>query len=151
MIALVLSLMAILSDGKQLPAPQDVEPIARAIAGVVESQPPLFHGKGGKDRTAALLVAIAWRESAFRLGAIGDHGASKCAMQIMGGSDDLLTNAAECVGQAYAQLAWSVRYCPDSPVAGYAGGPGACLREKPRKISADRMQLAKWVLGKVAK
>lgn len=117
--------------------------LAYAIDTVVMSSPPLFQGETGRDKTAALMVAIADRESGLNNEAVGDHGLSVCAFQILGGSKKLLKDPLACTRKAYEMLAWSVRYCPRYPVAGYARGPRACTSERAQKISNDRMWLAK--------
>lgn len=39
--------------------------IARDVVAVAESEPPLFGGSRGRERTVALLLAVAYKESAF--------------------------------------------------------------------------------------
>lgn len=122
-------------------------PLARAIVDVVAERGPLFKGEDGERRTVALLVAVAFRESTFRVDAVGDHGRSMCAFQILHGSRSLLTDVRACTDAGYTQLAASVKACPAHPVAPYARG--ACDNEDGRRISADRMRLAKSLLGVV--
>lgn len=124
-------------------------PLARAIVDVVAERGPLFKGEDGERRTVALLVAVAFRESTFRVDAVGDHGRSMCAFQILHGSRSLLTDVRACTDAGYTQLAASVKACPAHPVAPYARG--ACDNEDGRRISADRMRLAKSLLGVVAR
>ena len=66
------------------PARQHDE-LARAIANRVEAEAPLFKDDEDRRRTAALLVAIAFRESSLRAAAVGDHVGGKptsfCAFQ----------------------------------------------------------------------
>lgn len=114
---------------------------ATAITRVVLAEPPLFRGDESRMRTAALIVAIAFRESSLRndaKSATGDY----CMMQI-NRRPDLARDVAQCVRVAMAMLRESMRMCPDHPVAFYAAGPGACANERAKRISNDRMALAK--------
>lgn len=79
MIALVLFWMALLSGGKGKPN----EALANAIAETVESEGCLYAWKDCERRSAALLTVVAYRESNFKVDAIGDHGRSVCAFQIL--------------------------------------------------------------------
>lgn len=124
-------------------------PLARAIVDVVAERGPLFKGEDGERRTVALLVAVAFRESTFKADAIGDHGRSVCAFQILHGARSLLTDVRACTDAGYTQLAASVRACPGHPVAPYARG--TCESEDGRRISADRMRVARSLLGVVAR
>ncbi len=77
----ILSLMlAAIPPARQAPELEDLararyEAIAADVAEAVEEAPPLFRGKHGRHRTAALLLAVALHESAFRLEV--DTGASR--------------------------------------------------------------------------
>lgn len=126
-----------------------VLPLARAIVDVVAERGPLFKGEDGERRTLALMVAVAYRESTFKADAIGDHGRSVCAFQILHGARSLLTDVRACTDAGYTQLAASVRACPGHPVAPYARG--TCESEDGRRISADRMRVARSLLGVVAR
>lgn len=139
MIALVLAAMLALAPGR------DHTELAGAVARVVESERPLFAGADGQRRTAALLVAVAFRESSLRNDAVGDGGRSVCAMQIYGGPRALLTDPEACVRRGLALLRDSMRWCPTAPVAIYAAGPNGCASETARRISRDRMALAAWL------
>ena len=55
---------------------RDHEPLARAIAVVVETEEPLFRNDESRIKTLSLLLSVAFRESSFRNDAIGDHGQS---------------------------------------------------------------------------
>jgi hypothetical protein len=118
--------------------------LAAAIVRAAD-EAPLFAGEDGARRTAALLVAVAFRESSLKLDAVGDHGRSFCAFQIhasSGGTAALLTDADACVRKALSMLRESLRVCPAHPVAFYASGPGACTNERAQRISRDRLALA---------
>ena len=114
---------------------------ATAIASVVLDEPPLFKDDESRLRTAALVVAIAFRESSFDNRAKSKTGDS-CLMQV-NRRPDLAEDPAKCVRVAMAMLRESMRMCPLHPIAFYASGPGACENERARKISNDRMALAK--------
>lgn len=76
----VLAMMRFLGSGSPH-GPQFPE-MATAIA-TASSHDPLFpHRKDGCERTAAILVAIAWHESHFHPNAVGDNGASLGMYQI---------------------------------------------------------------------
>jgi hypothetical protein len=140
-IALVLAFMLSLAPGREH------SDLGGAIARAVESEPAIFKDDASKTKTAAIMVAVAFRESSLTLGALGDHGQSFCAFQIhrtSGGGPALLTDADACVRKGLAMLRESARVCPKAPVAWYAvGGAGACTNARAIRISNDRMAVAK--------
>ncbi len=93
------------------------------------------------ETEAAVLTAVAFRESSLTADAIGDHGRSVCAMQILGGSRELLTDPIACVAKGAAMLRESRRIDPANPIAFYARGP-RYESEDARRISRDRMAIA---------
>lgn len=135
---------------------RDHHDLAEAIATRVEAEPPLFKGDDDRIRTAAWLVAIAFRESSLRADAVGDHVGGKptsfCAFQIHlpGGSKtregwtgaEIAEDAAKCVTVAMRLLRASMRACPASPLAWYAAGPSGCENVRAQRISRDRMAIA---------
>lgn len=139
----VLLAMLLLAPGR------DHHELADAIERVTAEDGPVFAGPSGMQRTRALVVAVAYRESTFRLSAVGDGGHSVCAMQVWGGSRELLTDADACVREGLRRLRASVSQCPSHPVALYAAGPGGCSSSKAQRISFDRMHIAKTLLKKV--
>ena len=141
MIAFALACMLHLAGGD----PGKLLALASAIVDVVAERGPIFAGPDGERRTIALMVAVSYRESTFKLDAVGDHGRSVCAFQILNGSRSLLTDVRACTNEGYTQLAASVRACPAHPVAPYARGK--CSSPSSRAISADRMHLARGLLG----
>lgn len=144
-LAWILAAMALLAPGR------DHTELATAIAERVDADRPLFKDDDDRHRTAALLVAVAFRESSLRLDAVGDHGRSFCAFQIhvsSGGTRDLLTDADACVGHAVEMIRQSIRIDPSHPLAFYARGPRWRSAEA-RRISDDRVALAKWLLSKI--
>ncbi len=118
---------------------------ATAIATVVLSEPPLFKNDESRERTAALLVAIAFRESSFR-NDVKSKTNDSCMMQI-NRRPDLAEDVEKCVRVAMTMLRESMRMCPEHPIAFYASGPGACTNERAIKISRDRMALSKRVFA----
>ena len=130
----------------QLLAPgRDHTVLATAIATRVDAEAPLFQADTDKRKTAAWLVAVAFRESSLRLDAVGDHGHSVCAFQIYGGAQALLTDADRCVSVAFYMLRTSMRYCPAFPLAWYAAGGDAakaCASPQAQRLSRDRSALA---------
>lgn len=137
--------------------PHDVrDPLAEAIANRAEAEAPLFKGDDDRHRTAALLVAIAFRESSLRSDAVGDHVAGKptsfCAFQLHlpwgaktaegWSGPDLVEDPEKCVTAAMRLLRESMRACPSAPLAWYAAGPSGCESVRAQRISRDRMSLA---------
>lgn len=113
---------------------------AAAIASVVDSERPLFKDDSSKRRTAALIVAIAWRESGLRNEAVSktnDH----CMMQV-NRRPDLAKDPEACVRVAMTMLRESMRICPAHPIAFYAEGPKGCNSPRAQRISRDRMAIA---------
>ncbi len=120
--------------------------LAEAIARVAEESDPLF---GDEDRrfTAALLVAVAFRESSLTNDIADDTGAV-CAFQIQGGSPALRKDPLACARRAMAMLRESAEKDPAHPVAFYARGPRYQSPEA-RRISRDRVDLALLLAGVV--
>ncbi len=137
MTALILALMLSLAPGR------DHTQLADAIAQVVDESAPLFKGDESKQRTAAFLVSVAFRESSFRLNAIGDGGRARCAFQLWAAPAAVLDDAVMCTRIAMQRLRESARICGAGNVLGlYAAGPAGCSSEKARRISRDRLALA---------
>lgn len=140
-LAFVIAGMTMLAPGREHTA------TAAAIADVVDAEPALFKDDTSKLRTAALVLAISFRESSFKNDArskTNDH----CLMQIHG-RPDLAADVRACVRVGLAMLRESMRMCPSHPVAFYASGPGACSNERAKRISNDRMWLARKLTNEV--
>lgn len=116
----------------------DVDELAWNVAAVAESR-----------EEAALITAVAYRESGLDNTAVGDHGRSVCAMQILNGSRSLLTDVGACVRRGTLMLRESRRVDPANPVAFFARGPRFESAEA-RRISRDRVALARRLLASVA-
>lgn len=119
--------------------------LADAIASVAFESPPLFRGDDRRERTVALMTAVAYRESGLRTSAIGDGGHSYCAFQIhdsSGGTIALTTDPIACARKGHAMLRESIRVCREHPIAFYAEGPRGCLSARAQRISRDRMAIA---------
>jgi len=128
---------AVLTWMQALAPARDVSEIAWAVASVADSLDE-----------AALITAVAFRESGLDNSAVGDHGRSVCAMQILGGSRSLLDDVGACVRRGTLMLRASRRVDPANPVASYARGTrwqGA----EARRISRDRVALARRLLAAV--
>lgn len=139
------------ASGMLAPA-RDHQSLAGAIASRVDAEPAFFADDADKKKTAALMVAVAFRESSLRANAVGDHGRSFCAYQVhetAGGTKALLEDVDACVAKGFALLAQSVRVCPKHPLAWYAEGPRGCESTRAQRISADRMALAKRLVREV--
>lgn len=127
------------------PMTDDREVLADAIATVAHESPPLFRGDDSRERTVALMMAVAYRESGLRTSAIGDSGHSYCAFQIhdsSGGTIALTSDPLACARKGYAMLRESIRVCRAHPVAFYAEGPRGCSSMRAQRISRDRMAVA---------
>lgn len=139
-LAFVVAAMALLSpEGEHLE-------VAGAIARAVDAVPPLF-GDADRRRTAALVVAIAWRESGFDnavVSATDDH----CFLQVHA-RPDLGRDVEACARVGLAMLRVSVRACAAHPVAFYASGPTGCANARAQRISRDRSAIAAWLLRRV--
>jgi hypothetical protein len=134
------------------------EPLATAITTVVEREAPLFRDDADKKKTAAFLVAVAFRESSLKPEAVGDRVGKKktptsfCAYQINlpwgrktpegWTGEELTEDPLKCVSVAYRMMQQSARACPEHPLAWYAEGPTGCTSERAKRISRDRMALA---------
>jgi hypothetical protein len=121
----LLTAMALLAPGR------DHTALAQAIAEVADDV-----------ATASTMVAIAFRESSFDNAAVGDHGASKCAFQLWGVSDEALRDPKFCARIALERIRASQKLCPAHPLAIYAAGPGGCTNKRAQRISRDRTWLA---------
>jgi hypothetical protein len=118
--------------------------LAWAIAEVSSTEDPLF--KDDRVRTAALLTAVAFRESAFDPKAVGDSGHSVCAFQVYDGPPLLLESPLACTAHAYRMLRESIHIDRLHPIAFYARGPRS-ETEEAQRISGDRMAIAERLAG----
>lgn len=96
---------------------------------------------------ATWLVGIAYRESGFRLNAVGDQGRAKCAMQVHHAPREALTDANVCVRAGLYILRASMRLCPSQPLAAYAGA--RCGSDVAGRITRDRDRVRKVALRRV--
>jgi hypothetical protein len=119
---------------------------ATAITSVVLSEPPLLRNDEDRIRTAAFVVAIAFRESSFR-NDVKSKTNDSCMMQI-NKRPDLAEDPEKCVRVAMSMLRESFRMCPLHPLAFYASGPGACENERAQRISRDRLAIAAQLVKK---
>ena len=137
--AWILALMLALQP--KAPWSQTYEETAKAIATVVEAETPLFDGEKAREKTAALLVALAFTESRFDAKAVGDHGQSVGLYQIFSpnlptpegyGRNEILGHPLEATRVAHRMMRESMRVCARHPVeerlAWYASGDGNCIR-----------------------
>lgn len=151
------------------PSRENVQALAASIAKVAGEERPLFADDEDRKKTAALLVAVSYRESTWTPGIIGDCTKDKagkipvdckvdstyphsfCAFQIhdtSGGGPELLTDIDACVRKGIAMLRTSMTVCRAHPIAWYAEGPKGCTSERAQRISKDRMTLASWASRK---
>ena len=118
--------------------------LASAIAIGLDAEAPLYSNDDSRHRTAALLVAVAYRESGLNPMATGDNGRSFGAFQnhaSSGGSPVLLEDTEQSVRRALSMLRQSIRIDRANPVSWYARGP-RYQSEEARRISRDRVRLA---------
>lgn len=131
------------------PIRDDAAALAGAIAEASE-EAPLW--EGGAKRTAALLVAIAWREAHFAVDADrGDEGRACSVFQLHAGRDCMLVerDVYEAARRAREALRISLRTCAGRPLAErwgiyMSGKCGRGLRE-----SRDRWFIAGQLLKAV--
>lgn len=143
-------------------------PLAIAITHAVEAAPPLLANDEKKRRTAALLVAVTFRESGGRPTATGDcphlpAGSPLCtadkatawgAFQVAlprGAKTSEGVTGRELLADPDMQATVALRMLRESLQAArtcgselglYAAGP-QCSSERAKRISADRMAIAK--------
>ncbi len=141
MTAWILSLLLLVAPPGLVPSRESAgagrvryETIAADISAVVSEEAPLFAGEHGREQTAALLVSVAYYESAFRLdvdtGANrGDGGRSCTLWQMQRGRaecDRLVTNRREAAREAIRLVRRSMLACASHPMlerlAAYASG-----------------------------
>jgi hypothetical protein len=142
---------------------RDHTELGGAIARVVDASTPLFKEDGDRRKTAALVVAVAFREGSLRANVVGDfvNGAptSWCTAQInlspgqktLEGwtGPELRDDPEKCITVSLRMLRQSVRIDPENPIAFYARGPG-WKSDAARRISRDRMALARRLLKAAA-
>lgn len=133
---------------------RDHSVLAESLSRVLDESPALFSNDVDKKKSASILIAIGKRESNLEIEATGDHGTSFCTYQIhksIGGSDELNKDPYKCAQKAYSFLRYSIKSCPEYPIAIYASGPSACSNDRAKRISTDRMNLANWILRETGK
>ncbi len=144
MIAWILSLLIIAQP--IAPWRDNYENVARGIASAVEENEPLFKGDNGREKTAALLVSLAWYESRFDVFATGDKGKSHglYQQQRMGN----LSDPKEATVVAIGQLRLSMRICrgrvTEELLGWYAAGGEGC--DRGLRESRHRVMKAFWLL-----
>lgn len=131
--------------------------MATAIASVVAVERPLYAGDDSRERTLALVTAVAWREGSLRERVEGDCDQrtkdgvciakphSYCTAQIhdtSGGTPALNDDPELCIRTEIAMLRTSIAIFREAPVAFYAAGPKGYKGERARRISNDRVALA---------
>ncbi len=147
----------VLELSRALDPTHDHAEISDAIAEVVQAERPLFANDESREKTASLIVAVAWREGSLRTNVIGDcvektkdgaciaHPRSFCTMQIhasSGGNSSLNDDPKKCILAGLSMLRSSMRACTEHPLAFYAGGPAGCASPRAQRISRDRLALA---------
>jgi hypothetical protein len=139
LLAFILAAMAYLQPGAKH------DRLAHETVKAIEAVPALFPDDTSKLQTAALVVAVMFRESSFRHGLVSKTG-DFCEMQLHGRADTL-DDRALCLREGIRMLRASIQACPSAPLAVYAGG--GCHNARARKISDDRIGLAGRILANV--
>lgn len=132
---------------------------ADAIARVVAVEEPLFEGPDGRERTAVLMVSVAFFESNFKPGALGDCGhegpckkgevgKSHGRFQVQGHGE--LLDPLDDARAALIEMRASMRACRAHPVedrlAFYASGNAdGCENAGGQRASRNRMKRAMWL------
>jgi len=143
MTAWILSLMLILQP--KAPWAETYNQTAQAISDASESE-PLFKGENGKEKTAVLLISLAWFESRFDPNAIGDKGKSYGLYQQQGMGE--LSDPKVATMVAIQQIKISFRVCINKPLderlGWYTNGGPDCEKDKTK--AKHRMLKAFWLL-----
>jgi hypothetical protein len=167
LLAFVLRCMAALAPADVIER-EHVQNLALSIARVALEERPLYANDEDRHKTVATLVAVSFRESLWRVDAVGDcttngknavqcsvpgsrDPQSFCAFQInrsSGGTRSLLDDADACVRKGITMLRTSMKVCPVHPIAWYAAGPKGCEDLRAQRISKDRMNLASYAASK---
>jgi Transglycosylase SLT domain len=137
MVAWILSLMVALQPNA--PWKESYERTAQSVADVVAAEEPLFSGPQGREKGAAILVALAWAESRFDPKAVGDQGRSVGLYQIFGpnlptpegfGRKDILGNPLNATKVALRMIRASMAVCAKFPLLERLGwyAAGDCQR-----------------------
>jgi hypothetical protein len=96
------------------------EKSAEAIARVAESEPLWAAGDHGEERTAALLVAVAWYESRLKPNAKSKDGQFVCLFQVdkrhLADPQKALDDPEVCARAAVKILRASIEKCAKSPL-----------------------------------
>lgn len=144
MTAWLLSLMILLQP--VAPWRSTFETTAQAIDKAVAQEVSLFPGAHGRERTAVLLVSLAWFESRFDTKATGDHGAAHGLYQQH--DHGKLEDPFEATIMAFQQIRISMRACRSRPMeemlGWYAAGGKDCNRGL--KESRHRVLKSVWLI-----
>ena len=141
-------------------------PLVTAIDQVLSEQNPIFANDPNKQRTAALVLAVNFREGSLIPSIRGDKDkngnfTSFCSMQIhlpYGAKteegwtgEELAADPVKCVTVGVRMLRVSRNLCPKHPVAFYAEGVDnrACTSPRAQRISNDRMFIAHRLIKEV--
>jgi hypothetical protein len=148
----------ILAASLHLAPNRDHAPLAAALSRVVVKQGALYKADPDLKRTAALMLALAFREGSLQPGIKGDKQNGKftsfCTAQIHlpGGAktaegwtgDELAEDFEKCFTVEHRMLKTSIKMCPKHPIAFYAEGKDlrTCESTRAQRISNDRIFLA---------
>jgi hypothetical protein len=156
----------ILAAALHLSPNRNHDQLADAVSKVIAAQGPLFQNDTNNQKTAALMLSVAFREGSLLPGIKGDKDkrgnfTSFCTAQIHlpGGAktlegwtgDELADDFEKCFTVQHRMLKESMRVCPKHPIAFYAEGKNSetCESNRAQRISNDRMWLAGNLVKKV--
>ena len=143
--AWILSLMVALQP--EAPWKSTYEATAAAIDKVVQEEEPLFPDSDplAREKTAALLVSLAWYESNFKPDAVGGHGRVRGLYQIAG--HGTLSDPLRATRVAIEMMRASFQLCGARPLedrlAFYVGGGASCRGASPASLGKSRVRVAK--------
>jgi hypothetical protein len=130
-LATVLFMMSILTHAAGNSTPPEKVHDARDIAEQIADKAADLH-------EAAMLVELAWRESAFTANAVSKDHRDLCTFQVRDAPRSVLTDLEQCTDLAIERLRASVKAGPDAPLAVYARG--RCNSVVGREFSRWRMR-----------
>lgn len=119
-----------------------IDAVAREWTRAIESEAPLFESDATHIETAAILVAVGFRESSFRdvVSSTNDHGYFQLHDRA-----DLIGHPYEQAKEALRMIRASLQHC--GGLQDYVGG--GCKNARATRISNDRLALAGKLLASV--
>jgi hypothetical protein len=141
-LATVLMMMSVLTKAAGISKSPESIHDARAIAELIAERAADVH-------EAAMLVELAWEESAFTANAVSKDGHDLCAYQLRDAPRSVLTDLGWCTDLAIERLRVSVQNCPNAPLAIFSRG--SCNSSRGRWFSEWRMRKVRRIEVVIAK